>query len=242
MKKILLLFLILIASLLVSCTTKEITDGVNHENIKNDAITTSIDNEIKEENQEETNDDAQIQEIKNEEETLIQKSEESDIEEEINLQEETVEESEELEIMIDPEKIAHFSLESNPSDAKVYVDKKYIGNTPINFDVEYGLKRLEIKKDNYVDYFLMTSINNGETKNMNIKLVKDVGYLDVTSEPNKAMIYLNGRYVGKTPMIANITAGETNLMLKYDGYETFNATVEIIAKKMTSINGVLVKK
>ncbi|MFC1814228.1 PEGA domain-containing protein [Thermodesulfobacteriota bacterium] len=56
---------------------------------------------------------------------------------------------------IGPQKILHqtaiytLSISSNPSDARVYLDGKYIGNTPYNIEVSKGWHNIKIEKDGY---------------------------------------------------------------------------------------------
>lgn len=231
---ILLIVIVLSAFLVVSCTTSNInvkTDNTNKTEIQNNNQVQ--DNQVKEETKKES------EQIKAEEEKVSEPVVDSESDAVVSNVEEQKEESNLPKV--DPENKAHYSLTSNPSDADVYVDSVLYGKTPIEIDVNAGLRKVELVKYGYVTHMIYAVINKDETKKVSVKLVLQTGLIDVSSTPSRAMVYLNGVYRGKTPMKVNGTFGENNISLTYTGYEKYFTSVMVEPNKMAAVSADLVE-
>jgi len=102
--------------------------------------------------------------------------------------------------------LGKLNINSNPSDAEVYLNSKFIGKTTIS---NYNLHPL----DNIIQLFLRDyepyrtefyQPNDGSTKDFNIILnplpPPEKSYINVNSTPSDAEVYLNENYIGNTPI------------------------------------------
>lgn len=98
-------------------------------------------------------------------------------------------------------KFGFLSVSSPISGSKVYIDGKFIGETPLdNLEVECARHTIIIEANMYRDYQEEFEINSGENKSINAELKPAFGMLGVTSLPeSSADVYLNGKKVGITP-------------------------------------------
>ena len=86
----------------------------------------------------------------------------------------------------------------------------------------------------------MTAVISSKNNSVTIPaLIKAVGSLIVNYEPTDAEIYLDNKYIGKTPnVINNIQTGQHELKISKNGYETVNKTL-IIKEEQSEISGTL---
>ena len=62
------------------------------------------------------------------------------------------------------------------------------------------------------------------------------GTLQVNSQPRGARIFLNGKYVGQTPMLMRaLPAGSRAVGLRLDGYAPWSRGVRIVANEITTV-------
>lgn len=74
---------------------------------------------------------------------------------------------------------------------------------------------------------------------------EEYGRLAVTSEPSGAKVYLDGDYVGVTPLliggiVTGVPAGKHTILLQAPGYCDWEGTVYVIAGKTTTVEVILV--
>ncbi|RLL83229.1 PEGA domain-containing protein [Petrotoga sp. Shatin.DS.tank11.9.2.9.3] len=113
-------------------------------------------------------------------------------------------------------------IESNPNQANVFVDGKLIGTTPItvkrdNFDI------ILLEKEGYL---VKTIKNLPQDDRILIDLEKGIE-LFVDSEPKDVGVFLDGEYVGSTPMKGLFPTGTYNLTLSKLGYESKEMLIEL---------------
>lgn len=75
----------------------------------------------------------------------------------------------------------------------------------------------------------MTVEISGKNNNVIIPaLVKSVGSLIINYEPTDADIYIDNKYIGKTPNVINdIQTGQYELKISKDGYDTFTKSLVV---------------
>jgi hypothetical protein len=89
-------------------------------------------------------------------------------------------------------------VKSEPSGAKVFLDGKEVGHTPLFIpDVRSGRHQIQVVKEGYDPYEISEDIGSGRLKMFaNLRRVVRGGELVVRTEPPGAMIYVNGKLVG----------------------------------------------
>jgi len=66
------------------------------------------------------------------------------------------------------------------------------------------------------------------------------GALSLTSSPDGAQVVLNGKIVGKTPVVLNdLPVGSRAIVVRRDGYSPWSASVRVIANQRTTVRATL---
>ncbi|MDP8210835.1 MAG: PEGA domain-containing protein [Candidatus Stygibacter australis] len=114
------------------------------------------------------------------------------------------------------------TIESEPTGAEVELNGQKVGVTPYQGSHYAGEYTLTLRKDLYHPTSKTFSLNKGETLDIpREKLKPRFGYWQVSSEPTGAAIYLDEKFLGKTPLVREkIPSGEHTLRLTYEKYKT----------------------
>ncbi len=132
------------------------------------------------------------------------------------------------------------NIYSQPDSAEVYVDGTYQGVTPISLKLLPGMHSIRLKKDDYEEYTTSITLNPGDSKTISVTLTPKFGYLMVYSTPTNAEVYVDGDYVGKTPLKGyKLSTGTHTIKLVRDGYEDYVKTVNINPGETTKIEATL---
>lgn len=62
------------------------------------------------------------------------------------------------------------------------------------------------------------------------------GTLDVQSTPNRASVYVDGTFVGYTPLVYGAEAGSHDVSVEADGYETYSTRVNVRGGQTATVN------
>lgn len=117
-----------------------------------------------------------------------------------------------------------------PENVEVFIDGKLAGATPLTTTrLSVGDHQVKLSRTGYSDKAINITLNSGDLKEINTRLIALKGSLYISSEPQGAQIYLNGELKGSTPkLIYGITAGKHSLILKKEGFKDFET--ELIMK------------
>jgi hypothetical protein len=67
------------------------------------------------------------------------------------------------------------------------------------------------------------------------------GILNITSDPTGALVYIDGKMKGTTPILLEIPATEHDVVLEQQGYDTYRARIRVVQDKVFRTNVVLKK-
>ncbi|WP_169302025.1 PEGA domain-containing protein [Thermococcus gammatolerans] len=136
---------------------------------------------------------------------------------------------------------AHLTIKSDPPGASIYINETYKGKTPLTVDLMMGTYSIKLSKEGYQDYTLKVTLSPGESKTLSPSLTPAYGFLSVTSEPAGADVYIDGNYVGTTPLTNyKLSPGEHEVKIKKDGYKEYTKTVTITAGEKKTLSTSLV--
>lgn len=126
-------------------------------------------------------------------------------------------------------RFGYWQVTSTPTDAEVYLDDKYIGNTSLSrAQISSGNHNLKVRKALYHEHTESFTIADGDDKTLPVTLKAAFGELMVTSEPSGAMVFIDGRQVGVTPYEnRQQPSGTYNLKLTTDLYSDANEQVTV---------------
>ncbi|QDA31592.1 PEGA domain-containing protein [Thermococcus indicus] len=123
----------------------------------------------------------------------------------------------------------------------MYIDDKEIGTTPVeNYKLLTGTHTLKVTKEGYSPFLLNITINPGEELKITANLSPIYAFINVYSNIVGANVYLDGRYLGETPLKRHkITPGNHTLEVKASGHKVFSQTIVIRPQENLTINAKL---
>lgn len=142
-------------------------------------------------------------------------------------------------------KFGNLVVKSNPTRASIFIDQEDSGlKTPAVLEkITAGQHEIQLKKVGYQSISKMIDITSDEvaewTATLNKKaLIQLVGSLFVDSEPQGALVSLNGKQTQhKTPYtFSDLTVGEYGVQLTLDGYEDQVTKVNVLPDQENKIN------
>lgn len=99
------------------------------------------------------------------------------------------------------------SITSTPDGADITLDGEYMGRTPQTFDVLVGEYKITLTKKGYTPDSKTVVVNENLTTEVNIYL-KSGKEIVISSDANGDKIYVDGKYMGDTPLTAYMDCGE----------------------------------
>ncbi|MFZ5572355.1 MAG: PEGA domain-containing protein [Thermodesulfobacteriota bacterium] len=132
-------------------------------------------------------------------------------------------------IKIERPTIGDIAVDSKPPGAEVYLDDKKLGMTPTTLtDVKEGPHTLMLKKDGFDEWRKEIEIVALKRSEVIAELESLYGGLEVTSTPEEAEVYLDGKKFGQTPVtLQQVKKGERTIVVKKEGYEDWEQKVKI---------------
>ena len=129
------------------------------------------------------------------------------------------------------EQFVNFTVITDPVDAKVYLNDKLIGRTPIaRSDIDPGNYKLRLEKTGYSGYSDQITVNSNQPVKINHKFDPLTGSVSFITNPPGARIFLNGKEMKdvRTPVtLDKIAAGDNRIVLKKDGYADYGTSLTI---------------
>ncbi|WP_048149161.1 PEGA domain-containing protein [Palaeococcus ferrophilus] len=130
---------------------------------------------------------------------------------------------------------ATLSITSDPSEAEVYVNGAYGGVTPLTLTLDPGTYQIKLSKEDYEDYTTTVTLKPGENRELSVTLTPAFGHLTVYSDPPGADVYVDGAFVGATPLEDyKLSTGQHELKVVKEGYEEYSTNITITAGKTFS--------
>lgn len=133
----------------------------------------------------------------------------------------------------------YLSVYSSPSNADVYINGVYKGDTSFTLGLNPGTYQVMVKKAGYTSYSTSATIYSGSTTSVSANLQSSAdSYIQIASYPSGSAVYIDGTYVGNTQYssVSNpnymhagpFTSGTTHtLVLKLDGYTTYSSSFRL---------------
>ncbi len=132
-------------------------------------------------------------------------------------------------------RFGYWQVTSAPADAEVFLNDKYIGNTPLaKAEISSGTHELKIRKTLYHEHTETITIKDGDDKTFAVNLNPAYGELRITSDPSGAEVFIEGRNAGKTPFVnQRQPSGTYNVRLTSDLYSDAHDQVAVSDGKKT---------
>ena len=135
-----------------------------------------------------------------------------------------------------PPKKGKLFIITQPSDAKITFSNPDIRYIP-GMELDAGLYPVEISHKGFESSQITIEAVSGEDSTIRVTLYPriETGYVSVTSNPDGASIFLDDKELGKTPFEENIDIGDYTLRLKKQGYQDYEAQINVGMDEKTFI-------
>lgn len=134
-------------------------------------------------------------------------------------------------------------LTSKPEGAQVFLDNEAMGKTPLTLStVPPGRHALKVVKEGMATSFRAFQVDMGQKLEVNVNLSSTPGGLRVKTRVPGADVYLEGSFLGKTPLQLDkqIQPGQYSLRITQEGYADHIQPVLIEPERSTRISAELV--
>ena len=129
----------------------------------------------------------------------------------------------------DLKQVCSITINSEPPSAKIEIGGVDFGYTPAKItSLEEGVYSLKLSKSGYNTVFDQFTLNTGYNNPLSYKLISSDRFLNISSSPSGAEVYLDGEYKGTTPtQLKNVEAGKYKLELSKKGYKSLSEKIKI---------------
>jgi len=111
-------------------------------------------------------------------------------------------------------------ISSEPSGTNVYINEELRGKTPLKIEfMEAGTYTIKWDKEDYLPVWKDIAITPDQQQvSLDTKLIYMWGAIFIDSQPSEADVYIDGKYVGKTPLEQILKIGDHFLEVTKFGY------------------------
>jgi len=118
-------------------------------------------------------------------------------------------------------------VHSNPTNATVIIDGKIIGKTPLSTSLNPGNHTIVVMKDGYIPYNHTFSADLNQLQNLTVNLVPERTELRVSTVPSGALIKVDGKLVGRSPLLIEVEPGRHVVSAEMRNYLGNSTEVDI---------------
>jgi len=123
-------------------------------------------------------------------------------------------------------------IESTTRGAKVFIDGDEVGTIPLGRAIRLmpGQHAIKVTKPGHTQYMETVQVRRGRRVKLEVDLLPIAGVMTLLTSPSAARVYLDGKFVGKTPLTGlEIKAGAHKVRIAHIGfYDTFR-TITMVA-------------
>jgi PEGA domain-containing protein len=121
---------------------------------------------------------------------------------------------------------------SFPENARVVIQDREHGRTPVEVQLPEGNYFVQIKKKGFLPYEKDVHVERREVSYINADLEKKrgrhkFGEIHFSTNPRRAKVSIDGNYRGETPLSVRIPAGVHQVKIRMRGYEPFHQSVHV---------------
>lgn len=135
------------------------------------------------------------------------------------------------------------TITSSPSGAQVtLVDQnRSLGKTPLNMvSLPQGTHKFKIETDRFEPQEKVVDLALGASETVHVELGKSVGHLKVSTTPQGATVFVDGKKRGQSPtVIKDLPVGTYPVKLEKNGYDILVAQVTITRNEVTTFSPLL---
>jgi len=149
-----------------------------------------------------------------------------------------------------PSPFGTLNLKSIPERAKIFIDGKYLGIAPLSVRLPAGQHGLKVRKRGFEVYKERVHIQPGGQHRVEAALVRKetpspklpfgvpypkglvslVGIVEIVSQPLNSIVFIDGKYYGRTPITMKMHPGGYSLEVRHRGYSTYRQKIIVHPK------------
>ncbi|HUX20525.1 MAG TPA: PEGA domain-containing protein, partial [Spirochaetia bacterium] len=131
-------------------------------------------------------------------------------------------------------------VQTNPSDAQVYLNDLFIGDTPINYtNFQAGSYKITISKLGYYDNVRWLNLDPKAYTIIQTDLTPKTGYLLVTTNPIAAEVLIDGQQ--SQPGAHEVPVGHHVVTVRAFGFDDWTRSVDVQENQTIQLNAELAK-
>ena len=117
-------------------------------------------------------------------------------------------------------------LSTTPSKVSVTLNGQYQGITPLTIYLAAGQRhQLSLFKDGYQQKTETINVPSGKIESLKLALEPQLGQVTVNASVPGALLYIDGRLMGRANQSVTLTAKQHDIVVKKEGYVDYQATV-----------------
>ena len=137
------------------------------------------------------------------------------------------------------------NIVTSPRGADIYVDGNYIAESPyIVTNLAPGSHTLRLHKAGYDEYLASVTVSAGQQTPVSVTFTPQhaaVGSIEVASTPAGSSVYLDGNYVGQTPVggyfdLTSILQGTHTIVIRHADFQDYMQSVYVQGGNVVTIN------
>ncbi|MDD5697250.1 MAG: PEGA domain-containing protein [Victivallaceae bacterium] len=138
--------------------------------------------------------------------------------------------------------IGQLVLNTEPDHARVYIDDAASGFTPYSTELQEGRHEVKVTRTGFADVKTSVDIVRDKTTTKTLTLVRLPGTFKFISSPDGALVYIDGKSYGKTPLtVADLPAGKYNVRVAKDGFDGIGREVHITPGRVNTVEFTLTR-
>jgi hypothetical protein len=144
-----------------------------------------------------------------------------------------------------PSPFGTLNLTSIPERSKIFIDGKYLGIAPLSVRLPAGQHWLKVRKRGFEVYKERVHIQPGGQHRVEAALVRKetpspklpfgvpypkglvslVGIVEIVSRPLNSIVFIDGKYYGRTPITMKMHPGGYSLEVRHRGYSSYRQKI-----------------
>ena len=117
--------------------------------------------------------------------------------------------------------------------ALISIDGRQQGQTPLTgLEVKPGRRRITIQAENYQTLHTTIDVAGcGEIQQFDLALIPDWAEISLQSEPAGAVVFVDGKSFGKTPLTLKLLEGDHDLEVQADRFKPWHTRLAVVANQ-----------
>jgi sporulation protein YlmC with PRC-barrel domain len=134
-------------------------------------------------------------------------------------------------------------INSMPAGAAVYIDNKFVGQTPLKEEIAGGTYDIKLLLDGYQTFARRVTVEKRGNAFINARLSREYGTIAITSTPSNAVVFLDGKRQGQlTPLELKVEQGKYLVKVMKDQFYAFEEQVIVEQGKTMTVEADLVRQ